>query len=84
MAAGYTKNAINQQLKQICAELNIEHKRDFVTVTKPYRFRVEFHNEQHLTMFALKWQVKNSYFAFTVKHDDINSDIQPSIVLRGS
>ena len=75
MAAGYTKQAILTELRRVCEQLHIDTKRDFVTVTKPYRLRVEFHSEQHLTLFALKWSPKNEYFRFTVKQDDINSDI---------
>jgi hypothetical protein len=75
MAAGYTKQAIMRLLTSTCEQMGIEHKRDYITVTKPYRLRVEFYNPQHLTMFTLKWVPKNEYFRFTIKQDDINSDI---------
>lgn len=74
MAAGYTKMAINRQLKETCAEYNITMARQN---TLAYRFRVEFATQQDLTLFALVWQPKNNYFKYTVWHESIETPSDP-------
>lgn len=74
MAAGYTKAAISKELKQICEQYNIEFED---RVTKAYRYRVSFKQPQDYTLFALVWQPKNSWFNYTVWHEDINTEPDP-------
>lgn len=71
MAAGYTKQGITKQLKQLTEQYNIRVKR---TVQKAYRYRVEFERDQDYTLFALVWVPKGSFWRPELRHDDIDAD----------
>ena len=75
MAAGYTKQGINKELKRVCKQYNIDLKEQ---VTKAYRYRISFKRDQDYTLFALVWQPKSSYFNYTVWYEDINTEADPS------
>lgn len=74
MAAGYTKQAIRKQLTSVSEQYNLTVTKE---VTMPYRYRIKLASEKEYTMFALVWNVKNSYFKYTTWHESINSPIDP-------
>lgn len=74
MAAGHTKQAIIKQLNSICTTYHIQLAQQ---VQQPYRFRVSFKQSKDYTIFALVWDIKNTYFKYTIWNEPIETAYNP-------
>lgn len=81
MAAGYTKQAIVKELKSL---VDAHHLTIVEQVQQPYRLRVELANPEQITLLALAWNPKNSWFKFTVWDEPISAPVDPKRYQNGS